>query len=94
MTSTFSQAQHRPQSRWTERNSGERVRHDPARAYRAVGTVTLNRTKALNALNTAMLAAGADIKEMRPRTYIDMFASDFLAGWERLAAVRKRPSLP
>jgi len=54
-----------------------------------VGTVTLNRTKALNALNTAMLAAGADIKEMRPRTYIDMFASDFLAGWERLAAVRK-----
>ncbi|MDF3310493.1 enoyl-CoA hydratase [Rhodococcus sp. T2V] len=82
-----------------------------------VGTVTLNRTTALNALNTAMLAditaalddlendpgigaivltgserafaAGADIKEMRPRTYIDVFASDFLAGWERLATVRK-----
>jgi enoyl-CoA hydratase len=82
-----------------------------------VGTVTLNRTQALNALNTAMLAdviaalddlendpgigaivltgserafaAGADIKEMRPRTYIDVFASDFLAGWERLATVRK-----
>jgi len=82
-----------------------------------VGTITMNRTNALNALNSAMLAdvivgldslendpgigaivltgserafaAGADIKEMRPRTFVDVFTTDFLAGWEQLAAVRK-----
>ncbi|MFC9840788.1 enoyl-CoA hydratase-related protein [Rhodococcus sp. NPDC127530] len=82
-----------------------------------VGTVTLNRTKTLNAPNSPMLAdiitaldglendpgigaiiltgserafaAGADIKEMWPQSYAHVFAGDFLAGWERPAAVRK-----
>jgi enoyl-CoA hydratase len=35
-------------------------------------------------------AAGADIKEMKDRTYIDVFTSDFITkGWERLAQCRK-----
>src|SRR6202000_1675043 len=35
-------------------------------------------------------AAGADIKEMQPKTFIDMFASDFAAiGGDRVAKCRK-----
>ena len=35
-------------------------------------------------------AAGADIKEMQPKTFIDMFASDFIAiGGDRVARCRK-----
>jgi enoyl-CoA hydratase len=81
-----------------------------------VGLITLNRPKALNAINrqlTAELldavaafdadpaigcivitgsekafAAGADIKEMQPRGYAEMYAEDWFADWERLVAVR------
>ena len=35
-------------------------------------------------------AAGADIKEMKDRTFIDVFTTDFITkGWERLAHCRK-----
>jgi enoyl-CoA hydratase len=34
-------------------------------------------------------AAGADIKEMRDRCYMEMYADDSFAVWERLTAVRK-----
>jgi enoyl-CoA hydratase len=34
-------------------------------------------------------AAGADIKEMSDKSYIDMFGSDYAADYERLARVRK-----
>jgi enoyl-CoA hydratase len=34
-------------------------------------------------------AAGADIKEMADKSYIDMFGSDYAADYERLARVRK-----
>src|SRR5258706_2665033 len=83
-----------------------------------VGVVTLNRPKALNALNGELLkelvaaleawdrddavrcivltgsdrafAAGADIKEMAPQSYMDMFKSNFFAeANDRIAAVRK-----
>ncbi|QNG18246.1 enoyl-CoA hydratase [Rhodococcus triatomae] len=33
-------------------------------------------------------AAGADIKEMAPKTYMDVYLSDFFSAWDRLAAVR------
>ncbi|MDH6236832.1 enoyl-CoA hydratase [Cryobacterium sp. CG_9.6] len=33
-------------------------------------------------------AAGADIKEMAPQTYMEMYAADWFAGWSALAAVR------
>src|SRR6186713_767992 len=73
----------------------------------AVGVITLNRPKMLNALSFGVFreiaaavddleaddnigcilltgsekafAAGADIKEMQPKSYIDMFSSDFAA---------------
>lgn len=82
-----------------------------------VAVITLNRPKALNALNSQVLAdisaaldeletdtgvgavvltgsekafaAGADIKEMQSKSYMDMFFSDFFAGWDRLTAFRK-----
>src|SRR3989440_6419824 len=85
---------------------------------RAVGIVTLNRPKMLNALSFGVFkeialaiddleaddtigcillagsekafAAGADIKEMQPKTFIDMFSSDFTAiGGDRVANCRK-----
>jgi len=84
----------------------------------AVGIITLNRPKMLNALSFGVFreiaaavddleaddkigcilltgsekafAAGADIKEMQPKSFIDMFSSDFAAiGGGRVAACRK-----
>ncbi|OFI38431.1 enoyl-CoA hydratase [Arthrobacter sp. SW1] len=81
-----------------------------------VGLVTLNRPKALNALNKATMdelvaavtamdadpgvgavvitgsekafAAGADIKEMASKGYLDMYAEDWFRGWENLTRLR------
>lgn len=82
-----------------------------------VGVVTLNRPKALNALNSQVLAelsdalrafdadpgigaivitgsekafaAGADIKEMQHKTYVEAFLGDFFSGWDNVGRVRK-----
>ena len=84
----------------------------------AVGLITLNRPKALNALCDALVrdmgaaldgyeadpaigavivtgserafAAGADIKEMAGRSYMDVYLGDFITtGWERVTTCRK-----
>lgn len=34
-------------------------------------------------------AAGADIKEMQPQSFSDMFVEDYFSGWDRFAASRK-----
>ncbi len=82
-----------------------------------VGLITLNRPKALNALNSTLIselsqaldgleadneigcivitgsekafAAGADIKEMAEKSFIDVAAEDFIKSWGRVAAARK-----
>ncbi|GCD97697.1 enoyl-CoA hydratase [Embleya hyalina] len=79
--------------------------------------ITLNRPKALNALDLTVMAevvdaattldrdpdvgalvitgsakafaAGADIKEMRPNGYMDVYLSDWFSAWDRLGDVRK-----
>jgi enoyl-CoA hydratase len=88
-----------------------------AEARGKVGLITLNRPKALNALNAQILselvaalgafdadpaigaivitgserafAAGADIKEMQHKTYVDAFLEDFFGGWDNVGRVRK-----
>ncbi|HEY5701513.1 MAG TPA: enoyl-CoA hydratase [Gammaproteobacteria bacterium] len=82
-----------------------------------VGIIRLNRPKALNALNSALIgelevalsefetneavgamvitgnekafAAGADIKEMQSREYMDWFLNERFASWEKAADCRK-----
>jgi enoyl-CoA hydratase len=89
-----------------------------AKAEGAVGVITLNRPKALNALNSDLLrelchalekwdaddavrcivitgsdrafAAGADIKEMQARSYMEMFKANFFAdAADRIVNIRK-----
>ncbi len=78
--------------------------------------LTLDRPKALNALNQELMqeivsvmqefdkdpevgcfiitgsvkafAAGADIKEMKDKSYLEMFHEDYFAGWEQFTAIR------
>ena len=83
-----------------------------------VGLIRLNRPKAMNALNNALIAdlgqaldafeadnaigavvltgnekafaAGADIKEMADKSYMDVYLADFITnGWERVTKCRK-----
>jgi enoyl-CoA hydratase len=82
-----------------------------------VGLITLNRPKALNALNAALIrelgealaafeadaavgavviagsdrafAAGADIREMAERSFVDVYLADLGGGWRRITECRK-----
>ncbi|MEE9544516.1 MAG: enoyl-CoA hydratase [Rhodospirillales bacterium] len=83
-----------------------------------VGLITLNRPKAMNALNVALIgelklaldefedddeigaivitgsdkvfAAGADVKEIRDKSFIEAYSEDFISkDWERIATCRK-----
>jgi enoyl-CoA hydratase len=82
-----------------------------------IGLITLNRPKALNALNGQLIgeltealagfdadpqiavmvitgserafAAGADIKEMEGKDFIDAFQSDFIGPWQKVSRCKK-----
>ncbi len=82
-----------------------------------VGIITLNRPKALNALNAQLItemnaaldrfdadakiaaiiltgnekafAAGADIREMKDKTFADVTEEDFLRDWDHITTIRK-----
>jgi enoyl-CoA hydratase/carnithine racemase len=82
-----------------------------------VGFITLNRPKALNALNDALMrelnsalqsfdadpkigciiltgnqkafAAGADIKEMAPKTYMEVYNGQMFSTWEQITQIKK-----
>jgi enoyl-CoA hydratase len=83
----------------------------------AVGIITLNRPKVLNALNAQLIdelnqalstfqedpaigcviiagsdkafAAGADIHEMKDKSFTDVYLGNFLANWDRISEFRK-----
>jgi enoyl-CoA hydratase len=54
---------------------------------------TFDRDQAIGCLvitgSEKAFAAGADIKEMRDRSYMEMYTDDAFADWERLTSVRK-----
>ena len=39
--------------------------------------------------STKAFAAGADIKEMLPKSYMDAYLSDFITSWEGITRIRK-----
>ena len=43
----------------------------------------------LSTLALGAFAAGADIKGMQPKSYMDAFMEDFFAGWEAMSRIRK-----
>jgi enoyl-CoA hydratase len=83
----------------------------------AVGIITLNRPKALNALNAQLIdelnyalsdfqedaaigsviiagsdkafAAGADIREMKDKSFTDVYLGNFLSTWDKVSEFRK-----
>ena len=55
---------------------------DAFEADAAIGAIVLTGSE-------KAFAAGADIREMQPLSYVDLIQNDFVAAWERLAAVRK-----
>ena len=83
----------------------------------AVGIITLNRPKALNALNAQLIdelnyalsdfqedtaigcviiggsekafAAGADIREMKGKSFTDVYLGNFLSTWDKVSEFRK-----
>jgi len=55
---------------------------DAFEANEAIGAIVLTGSE-------KAFAAGADIREMQALGYVDLFMDDFVARWERLAAVRK-----
>jgi enoyl-CoA hydratase len=83
----------------------------------AVGIITLNRPKALNALNAQLIdelnlalsdfqedaaigcviiagsdkafAAGADIREMKDKSFTDVYLGNFLSAWDKVSEFRK-----
>lgn len=55
---------------------------DELEADNGIGAIVVTGSK-------KFFAGGADIKEMQPQSYMDMYMGDFFASWDRLANTRK-----
>ena len=58
-------------------------------AFQAYDADDNQRCLVLTGSGEKAFAAGADIKEMQPRGFADMYSSDFFGGWEKVTATRK-----
>jgi enoyl-CoA hydratase len=58
-------------------------------AFQAYEADPSQRCLVLTGSGEKAFAAGADIKEMQPQGFADMYASNFFAGWEKVTATRK-----
>jgi enoyl-CoA hydratase len=58
-------------------------------AFQAYDVDPSQRCLVLTGSGEKAFAAGADIKEMQPQGFADMYASNFFAGWEKVTATRK-----
>jgi len=58
-------------------------------AFAAFDSDPAQRCLVLTGSGDKAFAAGADIKEMQPQAFADMYASDFFARWEKVTATRK-----
>jgi enoyl-CoA hydratase len=58
-------------------------------AFAAYDSDPSQRCLVLTGSGEKAFAAGADIKEMQPQGFADMYASNFFAGWEKVTATRK-----
>ncbi|HET7317172.1 MAG TPA: enoyl-CoA hydratase [Sphingomicrobium sp.] len=59
------------------------------KAFQAYDADPSQRCLVLTGSGEKAFAAGADIKEMQPQGFADMYSSDFFAGWEKVTATRK-----
>jgi enoyl-CoA hydratase len=58
-------------------------------AFAAYDSDPAQRCLVLTGSGDKAFAAGADIKEMQPQGFADMYTADFFAGWEQVTATRK-----
>ena len=56
--------------------------HEAFQADDAIGAIVLTGSE-------RAFAAGADIKEMQPLSYVDVYSRDLMSGWDDVAKVRK-----
>ena len=65
------------------------VLKDLTQVFAGYDTDESQRCLVLTGSGEKAFAAGADIKEMQPQGFSDMYSSDFFAGWEKVTATRK-----
>ncbi|MFP5330578.1 MAG: enoyl-CoA hydratase-related protein, partial [Alphaproteobacteria bacterium] len=64
------------------------VLKDLISAFAAYDADESQRCLVLTGSGEKAFAAGADIKEMQPQGFSEMYSSDYFAGWEKVTATR------